>query len=105
MSQFIAIPIFISRSYRRIAIGFIAAALIPLLGYLILYATSGFYVEPAPRAVLRVTGTRPGDGERSVAPNGFVAADVHLPNSGHGVDARTVSPQSVRLFRSIDSVQ
>src|SRR6476659_9763963 len=44
-----------------------------------------------------VTATRPGHYDGSVPLDAFVAADLALPNSGYVVDARTVTPQTVRL--------
>ena len=32
-------------------------------------------------------------------PNAFVAADVFLPNFGHGIDARTMNINTVKLFK------
>src|SRR4051795_6194431 len=49
-----------------------------------------------------VSNTRPGHFDGSVPLDGFVAADVELPNNGYVVDAKTVTPQSVRLFRTAD---
>lgn len=49
-----------------------------------------------------VTATRPGHYDGSVALDAFVAADVALPNDGYVVDGKTVTPQSVKLFRTAD---
>jgi hypothetical protein len=55
-----------------------------------------------PKATLHVTGTRPIDGARDVLPNAFVAADLHLPNKGKGVDASSMSAETVKLYRVSD---
>jgi glucose/arabinose dehydrogenase len=49
-----------------------------------------------------VTATRPGSYEGGVPLEGFIAADVNLPNSGNVVDGATVTSGSVRLFRTGD---
>src|SRR5436309_12630095 len=58
------------------------------------------HATPPPQPT--VVRTRPADGETGVLPNAFVAADVFLPNFGHGIDARTMNTRTVRLFK-IDS--
>ena len=52
-----------------------------------------------------VTASRPGAYDGSVALDAFVAADVDLPNGGYVVDAKTVSPATVKLFRSADRTE
>jgi glucose/arabinose dehydrogenase len=52
-----------------------------------------------------VSGTRPGNGATNIARDGFIAADVNLPNVGKGIDALTLNAASVRLYRSSDGVQ
>ena len=52
-----------------------------------------------------VAQTRPGNGATNAARDGFVAADVNLPNLGKGIDAATLNSASVRLYRSSDGVQ
>lgn len=52
-----------------------------------------------------VAGTRPGLGATNVSRDGFVAADVNLPNLGKGIDPSTLNAASVRLYRSSDGVQ
>jgi glucose/arabinose dehydrogenase len=47
-----------------------------------------------------VTNTRPAGGERDVLPTVSIAADVHLPNNGQGVDAKTLNANTVRLYRA-----
>jgi glucose/arabinose dehydrogenase len=49
-----------------------------------------------------VSATRPGHYDGNVPLDGFVAADVELPNGGYVVDGRTVTPATVRLFRTAD---
>ena len=49
-----------------------------------------------------VTATRPGHYDGSVPLDGFVAADVELPNAGYVVDAKTVSSATVKLLRTAD---
>jgi hypothetical protein len=49
-----------------------------------------------------ITGTRPADRDVAVVPTAFIAADVQLPHAGHGIDSRTISDQSVRLYRTDD---
>ncbi len=51
---------------------------------------------------LIVTDTRPIDGAIRVTPNSFIAADVNLPHTGHGVDPRTLTDQNVKLYRTRD---
>jgi glucose/arabinose dehydrogenase len=48
----------------------------------------------------RVTMTRPTGGDVNVLPNVFVATDVHLPNVGAGIDASTMTSNTVRLLRA-----
>lgn len=52
-----------------------------------------------------VVGTRPADGATGVARDGFIAADVNLPNAGKGIDRATLSSATVRLYRTSDGVQ
>jgi glucose/arabinose dehydrogenase len=47
-----------------------------------------------------VTFTRPSAGEINVLPNSFVSCDVNLPNPGHGIDANTMTDDTVRLIRA-----
>jgi glucose/arabinose dehydrogenase len=49
-----------------------------------------------------VTATRPANGATNVAIDIFVAADVSLPNTGHGIDAATITTSTVKLFRTSD---
>jgi hypothetical protein len=56
----------------------------------------GNATPPPQPAVIK---TRPGNGETGVLPNAFVAADVFLPNFGHGIDARTMNTRTVRMYR------
>jgi glucose/arabinose dehydrogenase len=49
-----------------------------------------------------VRATRPGLLQEDVDPTAFVAADVELPNVGHGVDDRSLSDASVALYRDRD---
>jgi hypothetical protein len=55
------------------------------------------HAPPKPQPVITVT--RPADGETGVLPNSFVAADVFLPNFGHGVDSESMNTNSVKLFK------
>src|SRR5687767_7783895 len=93
----------VSRPRSRDAIVFVIVALIPFIG---LAATMTAWVANPlkfnPRSVLHVVGTRPINGARNFLPNGFVAADVHLPNKGKGVDAKTISTETVKLYRAKD---
>jgi glucose/arabinose dehydrogenase len=57
-------------------------------------------VAPADRP--RVTNVRPGNGSINAQRDGFIAADVELPNQG-GVDASTLTPQTVQLIRVADN--
>ena len=96
----------VSRPRRsRDTIAFVIVALIPFIG---LAATVTHWVANPlkfnPRSVLRVVGTRPVNGARNFLPNGFIAADVHLPNKGKGVDAKTISAETVKLYRVNDRV-
>ena len=62
-----------------------------------------FFGAPAPFAARpAVAVTRPGAYESSVPLDGFVAADVELPNRGTAIDAKTVTPAAVRLYRQAD---
>ncbi len=54
---------------------------------------------PGPADVFR---TRPYDGEVGVLVNEFVAADVHLPHFGHGIDPESLSAETVKLYRTGD---
>jgi hypothetical protein len=96
--------------FDRAAAAFVLACLVPIAGFAVLATT--WHPRP-PRAtaksaaddgpnVTRVTGTRPGDGEGGVLPNAFIAADVNLPHTGHGIDSATLSPATVRLYRTSD---
>lgn len=49
-----------------------------------------------------VRATRPAAIEADVDPATFVAADVVLPNTGHGVDQRTLTDRTVLLYRTSD---
>ena len=49
-----------------------------------------------------VTVVRPANYDGSVPLDAFVAADVELPNNGYVVDAKTVTPGTVKLFRTAD---
>ncbi len=49
-----------------------------------------------------ITGTRPENGDSGVLPEDFIATDVMLPNLASGVDAATLTEDSVKLYRSID---
>src|SRR5688572_5673092 len=93
----------VSRPRSRDAMVFVIVALVPFIG---LAATMTVWVANPlkfnPRSVLHVVGTRPINGARNFLPNGFVAADLHLPNKGKGVDARTISAQTVKLYRAKD---
>ncbi len=90
----------------RDAIIFVLVALVPFIG---LAATLTVWIANPlrfnPRGTLRVTDTRPASGERNVLPNEFIAADLHLPNRGKGVDAGTISPDTVKLYRAGDGQQ
>jgi glucose/arabinose dehydrogenase len=46
--------------------------------------------------------TRPSDQEINVLPDAFVAADVVLPNHARAIDGRTLTGQSVQLYRAVD---
>jgi len=84
-------------------VSFLAFALVPLIGLGVV--VGAWITNPIrfnPRSVLHVTGTRPADGAANVLPNSFIAADVHLPRRGQGVDARTISAASVKLYRAND---
>lgn len=49
-----------------------------------------------------VTRTRPGNHDANVLPDGFIAADVELPNAGNVVDGQSLNADSVRLYRTAD---
>src|SRR5688572_24465895 len=94
----------VSRPRRsRDTIAFVLVALVPFIG--LAAAMTQWVANPLkfnPRSVLRVVGTRPVNGARNFLPNGFVAADVHLPNKGKGVDAKSISAETVKLYRTKD---
>src|SRR5690348_14270310 len=46
--------------------------------------------------------TRPARQETNVPPSAFVAADVNLPNEGHGIDPASMNGGEVKLFRTSD---
>ncbi|MCA9980937.1 MAG: choice-of-anchor D domain-containing protein, partial [Anaerolineales bacterium] len=52
-----------------------------------------------------VTATTPTNGETGVECSGSVGADVYLPNVGQGVDASTLTAESVKLYRSLDKAE
>src|SRR3982751_5719851 len=43
--------------------------------------------------------TRPEHQETNVPPSAFIAADVNLPNEGHGIDPASMTPAAVKLYR------
>ncbi len=101
MTHPVATPMSTNHFKGRIA--FLSVAVVPLLG--LLFVMGVWIARPIyfdAESVLHITGTRPGAGESHVLPNGFIAADVNLPNAGHGVDSRTLTPQTVRLTRLSD---
>jgi glucose/arabinose dehydrogenase len=62
-----------------------------------------FFGGPVPFAKRpTVTATRPGSYDGSVPLDSFVAADLELPNGGRVVDGKTVSLNTVKLFRTAD---
>lgn len=74
------------------------AALVGLYGGTIMFARwEKRNATPPPQPA--VIKTRPANGEAGVLPNAFVAADVFLPNFGHGIDARTMNTRTVKLFK------
>src|SRR5437016_7430892 len=50
----------------------------------------------------QVTISRPANGDIGVPRHTFIAADVFLPTPGAGVDQTTMSPQTVKLYRTSD---
>ena len=57
---------------------------------------------PDPTARPSVANTRPANGATEVARDGYIAADLVLPNGG--VDSATLTAATVRLYRSGDGV-
>lgn len=55
--------------------------------------------QPPPQPI--ITRTRPYDGQKNVLPNAFVAADVFLPNFGHGISSSTMNTDSVKLYQVV----
>jgi uncharacterized repeat protein (TIGR01451 family) len=53
---------------------------------------------PPPLARPSVTGVEPADGATGVPRDAFVAATVDLPNAGYGIDAATLTSDSVKLY-------
>jgi N-acetylneuraminic acid mutarotase len=81
-------------------------------GRLTLSATGGSntkidFVRIVPMSTTRptVTATTPASGATNVYLDAPVTAEVRLPNVGFGVDASTLTPQTVRLVRLRDGVQ
>src|SRR5688500_2768763 len=98
-----------NRSDRQPRAGalFVMGAVLPLAGFAYLITLWTFGRTPGANGAAlvratRVTQTRPGNGEGGVLPNAFIAADVHLPHTGHGIDAASLTPQSVQLYRTHD---
>src|SRR5688572_22528204 len=86
---------------------FVMGAVLPLVGFAYLITLWTFGRAPGANAAAlqrstRVTHTRPGNGEGGVLPNAFIAADVHLPNTGHGIDATSLTSDAVKLYRTDD---
>jgi fibronectin type 3 domain-containing protein len=50
-----------------------------------------------------ISELRPGNGATGVWRDAYIAADVRLPNRGHGIDRTSVSSNTVRVYRSSDS--
>lgn len=99
-------PVFHPRNRGgRDAMVFVVVALVPFIG---LAATlTAWVANPLkynPRAVPHVTDSRPANGAANVLPNGFVAVDVHLPTKGKGVDAKSITADSVKLYRAADGL-
>jgi hypothetical protein len=46
--------------------------------------------------------TRPEHQETKVPPSAFIAADVNLPNEGHGIDPVSLTTDTVKLYRTSD---
>ena len=90
-------------SYRWVAI-FVVVAVVGIVGWQSLKGRGlrhrylGHIFTPHPW----VRATRPAMLQDNVDPATFVAADVGLPNTGHGVDDRTLSEHTVLLYRSSD---
>jgi hypothetical protein len=88
---------------RHDGIGFVLLALLPIAGFCVIlttWAVRGIPIAAGRRSA--IVGTRPADGERAVLPSAFIAADLHLPHRGHGVDSRTISEKTVHLIRADD---
>jgi hypothetical protein len=68
----------------------------------LLVANSSTGLTAAALATPSVSATRPANGATDVALDVFVAADVNLPNTGHGIDSATISSSTVKLFRTSD---
>lgn len=49
-----------------------------------------------------ITATRPGDTMTDVSRDAFIAADLNLPNAGHGIDAGSMNGSTVKLTRTSD---
>ena len=75
-------------------------------------ATAGLYAgtihfgrwerDHAPPPPQPFVGTiRPGPGAVDVLPNTSIAADVYLPNVGHGVSSQTMNTRNVRLYQEL----
>jgi glucose/arabinose dehydrogenase len=92
------------RRLGREAVWYVLVACLPLVGLATMVGvwSARGTLGPSPGRQPAVVETRPGDGERGVLPTAFVAADVHLPRAGRGVDSRTLTADNVRLYRAAD---
>jgi hypothetical protein len=93
-----------NRTFLSLRLKTIIAWCIGAIGVCALYGEAIHFAEwekvnapPKPRPV--ITLTRPANSETGVLPNSFIAADVFLPNFGHGVDSLTMNTRSVKLFK------
>jgi hypothetical protein len=91
-------------SYRRVAVIIVVVAVVGIVSWQSLkgrglrhrYLGHLFTLHPWVRS------TRPAMLQDNVDPATFIAADVGLPNTGHGVDDRTLSDATVLLYRTVD---
>jgi glucose/arabinose dehydrogenase len=59
-------------------------------------------IRQGPSGSPLILDTRPHNRETGVRPDAFIAADVYLPTPGMGVDAATLTDQTIRLTRASD---
>jgi glucose/arabinose dehydrogenase len=94
----------VSQRGKKWIVGFVVFAVV--IGGLCWYAKGRgwktYILETLFPKPAKVTKTRPGDGDTNVLLNEFIGADVSLPRFRSGVDPKTLSSDTVKLYRSSD---